>query len=283
MPTTYAHYYFGNQVIDILPLDYQRIIKENRDIYNFGVHGPDIFFYYHGYKNNDVVSFAYQMHNIPGKIFFQRCKEEYKNHPEKDMMMSYILGFLTHYTFDSVAHSYVERKREYSKISHNKVEAEYDRYLIIKNGYSPIKFDRTKSLKPNKEISKVMSYFFDYDENILYQSTKWQVLLLKTLSAKNNLKRNFLNSVLDFAKISEDVKDLIIGEYEDPICADSNLRMDKLRVKALELYPILFNNLINFFEDKEELIEYFDHDFDRWPNYNELPVLSYEEEKNYIL
>lgn len=281
MPTTYAHYYFGDEVIKLLPESYQKIINENRDIYNFGVHGPDIFFYYFGYKINDVVNFGNKMHKEPARLFFEKCKEVYKTYPEKDMMMSYILGFLTHFVFDSQAHSYVERKREYEGISHNKVEAEYDRYLIVKSGLSPKKYDRTTSLKPSKEIGKVISHFFDFDENICFQTLRWQVLILKTLNPSSNLKRSFLYKALGIAKISSSIKDLILGEYEDPRCADSNLRMDKLKDKALQLYPKLFNNLMAYFEDKEELDEYFNHHFDRWPDYKDLPVFSYEEEKNY--
>ena len=283
MPTTYAHYKFGDEVISILPSEYQRIINENREIYDFGVHGPDIFFYYFGYKINDVVRYGNEMHKEAGKIFFSRCKDVYKKYPEKDVMMSYILGFLTHYAFDSTAHSYVERKREYSNISHNKVEAEYDRYLIVKDGYSPITFDRTSSLKPGRDVARVMSYFFDYDEEILYKTTKWQVLILKAFGAKTRTTRSALFKTLDLIKVSKDTKDIIIGEFEDPACADSNLRMDKLKAKSLELYKTLFANLMNYFEDKEELIDYFDHHFDKWPNYKDIPVYSYEEELNYEL
>ena len=118
MPTTYAHYIFGDEVLNILPQEYQNIIKRHRNIYDFGVHGPDIFFYYHGYKSNDVTKFGMTMHFEPAKIFFARAKEVYKTHEEKEMMMAYILGFLTHFTFDSFAHSYIERKSEL-QISHN--------------------------------------------------------------------------------------------------------------------------------------------------------------------
>lgn len=281
MPTTYAHYIFGDEVLNILPVEYQNIIKRHRNIYDFGVHGPDIFFYYYGYKSNDITNFGYTMHLEAAKIFFTRAKEVYKTHEEKEMMMAYILGFLTHFTFDSFAHSYIERKREYAGISHNKVEAEYDRHLIVKNGYAPNKYNRAQSLKPNKDIARVISYFFNFDEKTIYTTLKWQVLILNTLHCGSKVKRQFLDKSMDLLKVDSEIKDLVIGEYEDPVCADSNLRIDKIKVKALEYYPTLFNNLINYFDDKEELIDFFDHHFEKWPNYNELPVLSYEEELKY--
>ena len=281
MPATYAHYYFGEQVLNNLPQEYKEMVKKYRSLFDVGVHGPDIFFYYEGYKSNDVVKFGNEMHKIPAKYFFERCKKEYLSHNEKQEMMAYILGFLAHFALDSAAHSYIERKREVAKISHNKVESEYERHLIVKSGYSPTKYDRTQSLKPSARNAQIISYFFDFDQETIYKTLKWQVLILKALSAPNKAKKLFIDTVVNVAKISSDTKDLVILEYEDSRCKDSNIRIDKYREYAVILYGELFNNLINYFEDKEELSPYFEHHFDKWDNYQEIPVLSYEDELNY--
>ena len=281
MPSTYAHYYFGEQVLNNLPEEYKEKVKKYRSLFDVGVHGPDIFFYYEGYKKNNIVDFGYKMHLKPAKEFFERCKKEYLAHEDKDEMLVYILGFLAHFTLDSCCHSYVERKREFASISHNKVESEYERHLLVKNGYSPTKYDRTQSLKPSKRNAHIISYFFDFDEETIYKTLKWQVWILKALSAPNKARKIFIDSVINIAKISSETKDLVILEYEDEICKDSNIRLDKYREKAVELYKVLFNNLINYFEDKEELSSYFNHHFDKWDNYQDIPVLNYEEEINY--
>ena len=57
-------------------------------------------------------------------------------------MLAYILGFLTHFTFDSQAHGYVDRKKEVDGITHNKVESEYDGYLMRKQGKKVTDTDR---------------------------------------------------------------------------------------------------------------------------------------------
>ena len=54
MPTTYAHYRFGDKCINTLPNNLKEIINNNREIFNYGVHGPDIFFYYNCLKHNSI-------------------------------------------------------------------------------------------------------------------------------------------------------------------------------------------------------------------------------------
>ena len=45
MPTTYTHWRFGQECIDVLPDELKKIVNDHRDLYDIGVHGPDIFFY----------------------------------------------------------------------------------------------------------------------------------------------------------------------------------------------------------------------------------------------
>ena len=48
MPATYAHYKFGEAVKGSFPEDKKEIrdiIDRNVDLFSFGLHGPDIFFY----------------------------------------------------------------------------------------------------------------------------------------------------------------------------------------------------------------------------------------------
>lgn len=42
MPSTYAHYRFGQEVLKELPNDIKKIIIENKELYDIGLHGPDL-------------------------------------------------------------------------------------------------------------------------------------------------------------------------------------------------------------------------------------------------
>ena len=47
MPSTYAHYRMGQEVIKQVSAPAHDIIMKHKQLYDIGLHGPDILFYYH--------------------------------------------------------------------------------------------------------------------------------------------------------------------------------------------------------------------------------------------
>ena len=52
MPSTYAHRRFGANVLDHLPAPLREKLEAHRELYDIGLHGPDLLFYYHAAKSN---------------------------------------------------------------------------------------------------------------------------------------------------------------------------------------------------------------------------------------
>lgn len=279
MPATYAHYYFGDECFQDLPNNLKKIVENNRSIFDLGVHGPDLLFY--DIIKHEVDSIGYAMHKKPAKQFFAKAKEALnKNKEHHEEKLSYILGFLTHFAFDSSAHSYVERKRQFENINHNKVEAEYERYLIEKCGFNPIKYDRSKLIKFKPNTSEILVDFLPATSKQIRRCLAMQKILLNLMDKKSVTDRRLKKKVFTNRGLKNQA-DLILDEKPYELCQDSDLRLDKCKEVAKKLYPKLLKNFINYLDDKEELDEYFDHDFDAWPNYQEIPILSLEEEKLY--
>ena len=46
MPSTYAHRRFGVNVLEHLPDELRAQLEQNRELYDIGLHGPDLLFYY---------------------------------------------------------------------------------------------------------------------------------------------------------------------------------------------------------------------------------------------
>ena len=281
MPATYAHYSFGEDCYQLLPDNLKKIVKDNRSLFDLGVHGPDILFY--DLIKKEVEEVGYHMHAEPGKKFFTNAKEVLNNSKENyEKRLSYVLGFLTHFTFDCSAHSYVERKRTFNNITHNKVEAEYERYLIEKDGFNPIKFDRSKLICHNKETYEILEPFLPATSKQIKRSLKMQSLLLNLMDKKSLTDRRLKTKIFYKLGLIKEAN-LILDEKPYELCQDSNLRLEKCRELGRQDFPKLLKNFMNFLENKEELNKYFDHDFGAWENYEIIPVLTLEEEKEYKL
>ena len=78
MPATYAHYRFGKMVYRVLPKEIQRMIKENKEAYLLGLHGPDLVFYYRPVGKNEVNQLGVRMHKEPAVDFFEKGRHNYQ-------------------------------------------------------------------------------------------------------------------------------------------------------------------------------------------------------------
>lgn len=281
MPTTYAHWRFGDKCIRMLPDDLQNIILNNRAIFDYGVHGPDIFFYYNCLKHNEVNRYGSAMHDIPYKDTLAQIKENFKKTENKDMALSYLLGFTCHFTLDSYCHGFIEKVDETMPYSHGKIESQFDRYLLIKDGFNPVTKSVTDMFHPDEKMAKVISGLFNkFDEDIIYKTLKDQKLYLNLLKDNSDIKRFFLTTAMDIAKVPS-FKDLLITRENVEELKPINIRLNKYFDMALKHYPVLADSLIGYLSDKNELNTYFKHNFSFKEDYRNLEILPLDEELKY--
>ena len=281
MPTTYAHWRFGDKCIRMLPDDLQNIILNNRAIFDYGVHGPDIFFYYNCLKHNEVNRYGSAMHDIPYKDTLAQIKENFKKTENKDMALSYLLGFTCHFTLDSYCHGFIEKVDETMPYSHGKIESQFDRYLLIKDGFNPVTKSVTDMFHPDKKMAKVISGLFNkFDEDIIYKTLKDQKLYLNLLKDNSDIKRFFLTTAMDIAGVPS-FKDLLITRENVEELKPINIRLNKYFDMALKHYPVLADSLIGYLSDKNELNTYFKHNFSFKEDYRNLEILPLDEELKY--
>ena len=278
MPATYAHWNFGNRCIAAMPENLQKIIHENREIYDIGVHGPDIFFY--DLAHSDVPRYGTSLHDIPASVFFAECKKQINEGNEKIEMLAYVLGYLSHFVLDSALHSYVERKKEVSKITHNLIESQWERHLMILDNREPNLVDRTESLKPDKKKAEIIARFYNAKPKDVLRTTRHQKTIVKALNCISPIKEKVLKKILNTIKLNDYV-DLFVGFSEDERCKDSNLRLDKLADKAIIIYKKQLVNLLDYLNDKGKLNDYFDNDLAARPDYKDIEILPYESELAY--
>ena len=259
----------------------QNIILNNRAIFDYGVHGPDIFFYYNCLKHNEVNRYGSAMHDIPYKDTLAQIKENFKKTENKDMALSYLLGFTCHFTLDSYCHGFIEKVDETMPYSHGKIEAQFDRYLLIKDGFNPVTKSVTDMFHPDEKMAKVISGLFNkFDEDIIYKTLKDQKLYLNLLKDNSDIKRFFLTTAMDIAKVPS-FKDLLITKENVEELKPVNIRLNKYFDMALKHYPVLADSLIGYLSDKNELNTYFKHNFSFKEDYRNLEILPLDEELKY--
>lgn len=96
MPSTYAHYRMGQEVIKQVSSPARDIIMKHKQLYDIGLHGPDILFYYYPLVTNPVNAIGYGLHERSGKYFFGKATEIIETASDKEAALAYIYGFICH-------------------------------------------------------------------------------------------------------------------------------------------------------------------------------------------
>lgn len=260
MPTTYAHYRFGCRAFSLFPKQLQCIIENNRELFDFGVHGPDLLFYHSPYMKNTVNRLGYASHERSGYDFFSQAAKTVNSFDNRDAALSYAMGVLCHYTLDSVCHPYVGEK-EKTGVSHSLIEASYDRSLMLQDGIDPLTYPITKHLHPSDFSAVVISTFYPpLGRKDILTAEKSMVFWLNLLNTTSGRKRNLLEQSMKTLR-QDGFLDLLTLTKDVPECNDSDRILTELFDQALELIPELAEQFLSLLEQGTPLGERFEHTF----------------------
>lgn len=164
MPSSYAHFRFGDRALPGLEGKFRKPIQQHRRLYDLGQQGPDFFFFYQMGRDTPVRKLARQYHYTPGgEVFGRICRELV--HPT-DAELAYLYGLLGHYCLDSLCHPLVSKRAE-NGLEHNAMESEFDRFLLDRDGIvKPYRYNRGRHLQCGRTSSPVIARFYPEAEEV---------------------------------------------------------------------------------------------------------------------
>ena len=254
MPANYAHHRFGKQVLPALPADVQQCIHRFRRMFDMGLHGPDIFFYYNPLFKTAIGDLGGKFHMQTGQEFFPHACAA----ATSEAARAYLYGLLGHYCLDSACHPYVQELVDIGEARHVALESEFDRFLLaLDKEPSPHTYDMSKHFKLTRgECMTVAEFYPPATGANVSQSVKIMALASKFLASPNRertkkllnkIKPSLCDNMLPEGEVEELA--LYVGELKD--------RYDR----ALERYPALLAQLTAYMTSEEPLGEDFAPNF----------------------
>lgn len=235
MPSTYAHYRMGQEVAGKLPEQIRKIVNRNKQLYDIGLHGPDILFYYHPLTLNRVNEIGYEMHKHSGKEFFEAAAEIIKKHPDDGQYQAYVYGFICHFALDVTCHGYIDDKIAESGISHTEIEVEFDRSLMIADGKNPITNRLTDHIIPSETNAEIIAPFFPGAQpQEVKKALSGMISCNNLLIAPSKLKRALVYAILRISGNYKEMHGLLVNYEENPACEDSTKMLYQLYAIAAE-------------------------------------------------
>lgn len=245
MPAGYTHYQFGQDLLcQMQNQELKKMILKHKDLFNIGLHGPDIFFYHRPYYFKDKLNrYGKNMHHTMAAPFFNQARQ----HIENEDQLVYILGFICHYLLDSRLHGYIQEIINTKHISHFEIESQYDARFMIKNHLKPTHTLLYRHIVVNEYTVSHIQHFFpqfsylEIEETLRSMHTYDQLLL-----APNILKRGIL--YLGF---------LLTSHFQDLQGLVMNYKTNHYLDHELDHLDILYQQTRN--ETEKILLDYFHH------------------------
>ncbi len=242
MPANYAHYRFGSALLPAMPADARRTVQRFRSLYDVGLHGPDIFFYYTPIIKSSTGSLGVKYHAQTGQEFFQRvCRAVRMERSEASL--AYLFGVLSHYCLDSVCHPYVMEHSNASDATHMEIETEFDRFLLAKDGKIPPHAQNLSQhlrLTPG-ECETVAKFYPAAGLPTVKDSLRSFLFATRLLCAPEGARRTILKTGMDI--FTPDLTGMMMTTTPNPRCQQHDEPLFALYQQAVEQFPEMLNQL----------------------------------------
>lgn len=256
MPANYAHYRFGAQLLPTLPADVRRPIQRFRRMFDVGLHGPDIFFYYNIVMDTPVGKLGGKFHAMSGREFFGMVCRRLRLDPT-EAGQAYLYGLLAHYCLDSVCHPFINGQVAEGKIGHVELETEFDRFLLVKDGHNPPQaFDSSRHIKLTKgECATVAGLYPTATPANILHCVNAMSGITKLLATPQGKSRTMMTKAAGVA--GEKFTPHIMGAEPNENCAHLDEAMLELYDQAAANYPVLLEQLVAHMTHNASLGEEF--------------------------
>ena len=262
MPATYAHLCFGRHVLRELPEgDLKALIDANPDLFEIGLIGPDILFFYHPLRHHPVNRIGYRLHDESGVSFLERalCKDA------SAQQMAYLLGFVCHYTLDSECHTLVEYYMEKTGRGHSDLETDLERVLMLRDGRDPCKHVAAGNICDTGANAAVIAPFYGIKGREVKTALTTMKLVGRLLTPSSALKHKLLTQAGRLMGEGSVVSQLTMNRTPDPVYAQSNRELTARMEQAVPVAVALMENFLAWRRGEGTLSQRF------------LPTFSYDE------
>ncbi len=271
MPALYAHLRFGEEVAKNLSVPYVNLIERYPEAFALGTQGPDILFYHHPIKANEIRKKGTFLHTLSGEEFFLAQAEKLLQGAnggdiltENAAFAAYVCGFLCHFTLDVFCHPYINEQSS-EAVTHGKIESEFDKYVLRKNG-KPIRgYNAATPIKDQNGTKEAVAKALDVPEENIALSIKTMRKLNGWFSKKCELFHGCIHLLLKIAGMDRKFGDMFLHKKDDPLCVEINeVLMQKWQDAVPQAAAIIegyFGRLTEWIETQNVNMELFRYNF----------------------
>ena len=253
MPANYALHRFGAEALRQLPERQQRPIQRFRRLYNGGLHGADLFFYFRPMLQSPVGELYHTYNSMTGREFFSQACDLLKQAPSEGGTAC-LYGLLANYCLASHLTPLFQEAMAGGNLSRTELEVELDRSLLCMDGKMPA---HTQDISPSFKMTRgecvtLAQFFPPVTPANVHSAYSSMVFWTRRMAAK---KRGFAQTMLKTTRGS--FRDQMMPDHANHKCLHLDAAMAEAMDHALAHYPEMARQLAAFYEQGSPLGDLF--------------------------
>ena len=236
MPSGYTHYRFGTVVFSTLPADTRRSVQRFRRLYDVGLHGPDLFYYYNPISQKGAGLLGVKFHKQTGKSFFTRvCRSIRMERSEAASAALY--GVLCHYVLDSVMHPFIVQAAKENYVTTLEFETEFDRYLLEMDGRLPADGAKLSGHLhlTDGECETLAKFYPPATGKTVKRALQATALYTRLSATPEGARRKLLETGIHV--LVKELEGMVLTEKPNPRCSHLNGQLYELYQQAMDNFP----------------------------------------------
>lgn len=262
MPATYTHGVYGEMVLNALDEKTKILIQKYRSLYDIGLSGPDILFFYRPLKSNPVSKLGNGMHDEPARGFFMNARRWIQESSDPEAAMVYILGFINHFVLDSECHPLVAQFERETGVSHTELESELDAWVMREKGLDPVRTRVCDHIRVSKKDCDVIAPFFELSSHEIRESLISLRLFLNIFVAPTEVKRKFIFFVMKKTGMYDHYHSLVFNRTVNPVSKEAVEELRKHVDIAVDASVSLIKEYLNTLATDGMLNARYDRTYD---------------------
>ena len=262
MPAVYAHRRFGGEVLAVCENPMARAaIHRFPVLYQIGLQGPDLLFYYDALRSNPYKDAGNAMHDEPAAPFFEAAAKKVNGLAEGQAVLSYLLGFVCHFALDSECHSYVEYEIQRSGHGHIAIETALEGALMEADGVDWTTRNPAGYIVASETNARVIARVLPAGRREIRTSLANMKRMNRLLMPSCGLKNHLTQRVLELAGKWDVLGGLLIYALDRPAYARSSARLEQLAEGAVPVALELMDSLCAHIASGAPLSERFNRTY----------------------
>lgn len=262
MPAAYAHLTFGRSLLPMLGQsevyeELLRVIEENRDLFEIGLQGPDILFFYRPLSRNPISRHGFDLHGLPAEEFLRQAAARGRG----EKTLAYLLGVVCHFTLDSACHSHVEYFMEKYGLKHSEIETDLERYLMVRDGLDPMRHRPSGYIQTRRELAEVIGPCYSVTGGVIREALATMKAVGWALVPRGPVRRKALLGAIGLLGEDHMARQLVIDHVPRDVFGESDrVLLDRMR-ESRGLAVGLMANFASFWRGEGELSDRFGRTF----------------------